>query len=108
MNDVIKLVLDYKNPNWSDDWNYVEYFAKFTATYLMDRLRYKGFISKEEIYSNFGFDFGDRENKIYFYGLNAEYLNELNCSYISTKVTKGFSFDAGQIYLIEIEMEGPN
>ena len=106
MEDEIRLVLSYKNPYWMDNDIYIEYYVELKRLYLMDLLKVRGFLSKEEIYKEFGFEFGNRLTMLYLYDQEAEYLYELSCSKIECEVKPGFTFDAGKIYLIKIKMKG--
>ena len=105
MTDKIKLVLSYKNPLYSEDETFISYAMEIIGSMLNNKLRSKGYLSKEEIYKEFGFDFGKRLNKLYLYDQKAKYLTEMNCDRLDVYVKKGFS-EAGIIYLITIELIG--
>ena len=101
MSEKFNLVIDPMNANYMDDENYVRYFLDYTMGYLNDLLKIRGYLFKEHIYNNLGFDFPYREltNDLYPY-------DKYRVIIINMKEVIKVEADQTKAYLIEIELKG--
>ena len=97
-----QLVLNYKNPNYTEDENYIRYFVMLENKYLNQLLKARGYTSKSEIYENLGFKYKGLDTIYTFmepYGVFTT-----SCSGINVFFKKGYKVEYGNVYLINVEI----